>query len=871
VSSYNERTKEHAINSHLSALLTLDNASQHLHHFCALLGTGPYIDTRPQFDFTTTGVGKIGARVMLPISVDPAVRIASSSDTWETERLAKQDAAFEAYKALYMAGLVNENLLPARQEADEELADLQNPDHTPSLVQVSPTFDPWPLMAQNQRETPNVYYRTLLALRPTDGELMHMLLFTPGSLPTIPEIVLFWNESNHIKVDSSQLSSTVLSNEEIGALRSLTRRILYSVYEGRMETGQVDFLWLLAPCDSSGNFMSSLGLSSQNQYSQPATDLLAQGSHDLSDWGLILRKGDARKYIPKAIYFGKLESTTHTITPFVQVIRLPKRRDYLHPVISASKISDAYTRRENVEVSECTVDELPASYSIFALLFPSILHRLEVGLVAETLRTTLLRPVAFDLVHLPLIIRALTSSATGEDNNYQRLEFLGDCILKFIATIHLMADNLKWPESHLTAKKGKVVSNGFLARATLAAGLDKFVVTKRFTGAKWSPRYARDSLVGTEAVPKIERSSKLIADVIESLIGASYVAGGIKKAFLCVQTLLPLEAWTPVSIANTILYETTPVKAGLSNIDILETLLGHTFNKKTLLLDALTHASYDGPHVHCSYERLEFLGDAIVDYIVSKILYAHTPPLSHQKMHAIRTATVNASFLAFRMFETTVPEVTTNKITMEPEVQHRALWQFLRSRSSELNANRDNAVRQHESTRKQIIAGLNAGDRFPWHLFALNDVPKFLSDIVESVIGAIYIDSCGDIHTCELAIRRLGVIDCLERILRDEVDCLHPKERLGHLAVEKDVQYVRIKEEKQNEMSGHKMYKCQVKVGGEDIGSVVEGLKRLNAETIAAWRAIEILESRHNVGMDIPSEDDEFFDADAGGGVILRD
>jgi dsRNA-specific ribonuclease len=867
VSYYHKQTKEQTADSRHSALLTLENASQHLHHFCALLGTGPYIDTRPQFDFTVNRVGQIGARVMLPISIDPAVRTASSSKTWATERRAKQDAAFEAYKALYMAGLVNENLLPARQEAGEELSDLQIPDYTPSLVQVSPTFDPWPAMARYQQENPNAYYRTLLTLRPVNGESIHMLLFTPSSLPTISEIVLFWNDLDHIKVDGLCLPRMVLDDNEIEVLRSLTHRILYSVYEGRMEARQLDFLWLLAPCNASGHLKSSLWLSGLNRHSQPAIDLLTQGSHDLSDWGLITRKGDTRKYIPEAIHLCKAEYITHAVTPFVQAVRLPKRRDFLHPVISSQKGRDAYMRRENIELSECIVDNLPASFSMFALLFPSILHRLEVSLVAETLRTTLLRPIAFDSAHLPLIIRALTSSATGEDDNYQRLEFLGDCILKFIATIHLMADKLKWPESHLTAKKGKVVSNSYLARATLAAGIDKFVITKRFTGAKWSPRYARDSMSGTKAVSTIERSSKLIADIIESLIGASYVAGGIQKAFMCVQTLLPLEVWIPVPIASTILYEATPVEVVLTSINILETLIGHTFSKKTLLLEALTHASFVGPHVHCSYERLEFLGDAVIDYIVSKILYAHVPPLPHQKMHAIRTAMVNASFLAFRMFETTVPEVTTNKITMQPEVQHRALWQFLRSGSPELNANKDDAVRQHKKTREQINAGLRAGTRFPWHLFALNDAPKFLSDIVESTIGAVYIDSRGDIRTCEVAIRRLGILGCLERIFSDEVDCLHPKERLGHLAVERDVQYVRIREDKENEVNGRKMYKCQVKIGGQDVGGVVEGLKRLNAETIAAWRAVEILETQHDVAINVSSEDDEFFDTDSGGGV----
>jgi dsRNA-specific ribonuclease len=808
---------------------------------------------------------------MLPISVDPAVRTACSVETWATERLAKQDAAFEAYKALYVAGLVNDNLLPATQEADKGLSDFQILDHTPSLVQVSNTLDPWPLMARYQQQNPHVYYRTLLTLHTTDGASTNMLLLTPSSLPSIADMVLYWNQSRRITVKSLPLSIMVLNDDDIGMLKSITYRTLYSVHEGRMETRNLDFLWLIAPCDVSGHLTISTLMSNPNHTYSSAAKLLEHDQHDLSQWGIVTRKGDLRKYLAKAVYMSTSASVIDATTPIVQVARLPKRRDFLHPLISDSKVSDAYTRLEEFEASECTVDELPSSFSIFALLLPSILHRFEVGLVSETLRTTLLRPIGFDSAQLPIIIQALTSSATGDDDNYQRLEFLGDCILKFIATVHLMADKLGWPESHLTEKKGKIVSNGFLARATLAAGLDKFVFTKRFTGAKWSPRYVRDLLDGSKEESKTERSSKLIADVIESLIGASYLLGGFEKAFLCIQTLLPLEPWIPVPTANTILHNAAPADTTSLNVGILETLLGHSFSKKALLLEALTHGSFKGPNIHCSYERLEFLGDAVLDYIVSKRLYAHAPALPHQKMHAIRTAMVNASFLAFRMFETTVPEATTNKATMQSEEQHRAMWQFLRSGDPTLNAHRDSAMRQHQVTREQILAGLSADSRYPWHLFALNDAPKFLSDIVESVIGAVYIDSHGDISTCEVVVRRLGILDCLERILRDEVDCLHPKERLGHLAVEKKVQYERIKNDEGVTASGRKLFKCQVKVGGEDIGDVVEGVKSLNTETIAAWRAVGILESRRDVCRGESSGMDEFFDADDGGGVMLED
>lgn len=803
---------------------------------------------------------------MLPISIDPAVRVAESTRAWATERRAKQDAAFEVYKQLHKVGLVNNNLLPARQE--DESSEFHIPDNRPALVEVSPTLDPWPSIARSQQQNPSVYYRTVLTVRGPESNLLpsHMMIFTPIPLPHISSIKLFWNASIHYIIETAWLPGMALSKDEIAVLSFATYKILSSVFDGRMAKERYDFPWLIAPCSASGDFISPSTLSVWDRIPCRAADIASQHC-DVSEWGLVTQVGDPRKYMVRAVI---ADSTEHGSSGYsLQAVRLPKRRDFLHPVLATLNGNDAFTRVEELSTFGCLVHAMPTRYSIFALMFPSILHRFEIGIVAETLRNNLLRPLSWDLAHLPLLIRALTSSATDDDDNYQRLEFIGDCILKVFAAVHLMATYLTYPESYLAGKKDKIVCNGFLARAALTAGIDKFVITKRFTGARWSPRYTGDLLATPEAEPKIQRSSKLIADVIESLIGASYVVGGFDKAFSCIQTLLPLEPWSSIPSANAILHAAAPTDSGLATFGVLERLLGYTFSKGALLLEALTHASFKGPHAHCSYQRLEFLGDAVLDYIISTRLYAHEPSLSHQKMHAIRSATVNASFLAFCMFETTVAEKTTNKLTLQPESVDRALWQFMRSGNLAINATRDLALRQHAESREQIIAGLESDARFPWHLFALNDAPKFLSDIVESVIGAVYIDSRGEIPVCEAVVRRFGILDCLERILRDEVDCLHPKERLGHLAVEKDVKYVRVGDETTAEGASKGWYKCQVKVGGMVVGEVVEGLKRLNAETIAAWQAVGLLEGRSDAVME-DSDEDEFFDAEEDGGVTLN-
>lgn len=554
-----------------------------------------------------------------------------------TERMAKKDAAFQAYRTLHEAGLVNHNLLPARQDEEDMMQEFQIPDHSPSLVEVSPSFDPWHVVANYQQQNPYIYHRIRLKFQTLGEDPLFMILLAPCSMPPIPPFLLHWNENLQYMVECSWLSRVTYTDEELSTLRAINKKILNSVYQGRMQEERYDFLTLLVPSDAHIPIWDNAKLQSFNANingCQSATDLIHQSGRDQSDWGLISVQGDQRKFMLKNIS-EEAESGYQ-----LQVVRSPKRRDFLHRIPASNHVNDAYVRIELLNAGDCVVDRLPTSYSILALFLPSVLRKYEVFMIAEYLRTTLLKPIAFDTSHLPLILQALTSSQASANNNYQRLEFLGDCILKFIASLHVMASNLKWPEGHLTGKKGRIVSNGFLARATMKAGLDKFVITKKFTGAKWSPRYAGDVLSQQPPEEKTMRSSKLLADIIESLIGASYVKGGLSDAFSCVQTLLSMEEWMPISEAHTILFNTAPNDFTPTNLTVLETLIEYTFTKKILLLEAVTHLSYNGPHANCSYERLEFLGDAVLDYIISKRLYAHMPPLGHPKSKYPQSSTV---------------------------------------------------------------------------------------------------------------------------------------------------------------------------------------------------------------------------------------
>jgi ribonuclease-3 len=76
--------------------------------------------------------------------------------------------------------------------------------------------------------------------------------------------------------------------------------------------------------------------------------------------------------------------------------------------------------------------------------------------------------------------------------------------------------------------------------------------------------------------------------------------------------------------------------------------LGHRFHDLDLLNQALRHSSYahENPESGVSNERLEFLGDAVLDLVVSALLLARFPQSPEGDLSRGRAALVNARQLA---------------------------------------------------------------------------------------------------------------------------------------------------------------------------------------------------------------------------------
>lgn len=75
-------------------------------------------------------------------------------------------------------------------------------------------------------------------------------------------------------------------------------------------------------------------------------------------------------------------------------------------------------------------------------------------------------------------------------------------------------------------------------------------------------------------------------------------------------------------------------------LDKLEESIGYTFKNKLLLKNALTHTSYANENNVKSNEKLEFLGDSILEFISSKYIYTKYPNLKEGEMTKVRADVV---------------------------------------------------------------------------------------------------------------------------------------------------------------------------------------------------------------------------------------
>lgn len=333
---------------------------------------------------------------------------------------------------------------------------------------------------------------------------------------------------------------------------------------------------------------------------------------------------------------------------------------------------------------------------------------------------------------LDLLQEACQAPSYSSACNYESLETLGDTVLKCVYTLHIYLNNLELNEFGLTRQRGWKVSNKCLAIIAAKFDLKRFLKTKLIKTNNFRPAFYLSKDLPNETYEVEQKvSDSMMADFVEALIGAFYVATGILAAgeFMLRLGIIKREGW---EITASYLAD---VKLGIldkSHLDnfpegpfqisrLLQTLprpthisvFGYEFESISILKQALTHKTLNPGF---NYERLEFLGDAIIDLIILTNIW------SIQKF--------DPDYLTYFKHEL-VCNNTLAKITLSTDLYKQMIVD------------------------PEVLTLIDKHwNRFLWDedLYTENDIilemPKCLGDIFESIVAGILIDSNSLLVTC---------------------------------------------------------------------------------------------------------------------------
>ncbi|CAH1401946.1 unnamed protein product [Nezara viridula] len=386
--------------------------------------------------------------------------------------------------------------------------------------------------------------------------------------------------------------------------------------------------------------------------------------------------------------------------------------------------------------------------------------------------------IAFSFDHQPeleghpgpspsILLQALTMSNANDGINLERLETIGDSFLKYAITTYLYCTHENIHEGKLSHLRSKQVSNLKLYRLGQKKVFGESMIASKFEPHdNWLPpcylvpRDAEQRLLDSEPqatlpynlVTQHSIPDKSIADCVEALIGAYLIECGPRGALLFMSWLgikvLPkeeIDTTTDPSLVqrvgsiktdeNIVVNFTSlsePISPLLRHVDdpegelafllagfeALESSLHYSFRDKSYLLQAMSHASYSPNRVTDCYQRLEFLGDAVLDYLITRHLFEDKRAHSPGALTDLRSALVNNTIFAslavkyglhkyFRHLSPGLAEVIQRFVTIQEENSHLISEEY-------------------------YLVGEEAEDV---------EVPKALGDVFESVAGAIFLDS----------------------------------------------------------------------------------------------------------------------------------
>jgi endoribonuclease Dicer len=395
------------------------------------------------------------------------------------------------------------------------------------------------------------------------------------------------------------------------------------------------------------------------------------------------------------------------------------------------------------------LSQLPPTVVAMAYLFPAIIHRVESYLIALD---------ACKLVNLTirpdLALEALTKdSDNSEDHgdeqinfqrgmgkNYERLEFLGDCFLKMATSISLYGIHPENDEYAYHVDRMLMICNKNLRNNAVSMKLYEYIRSCSFSRRAWYPEGLVLNRGKTARAPDTHGlGDKTIADICEALIGAALLSchhtGNMDNAVRAVTEFVSSENHNINTYSQYYeLYKMPKYQAQQATAAQLDLALqvenkhGYHFQYPRLLRSAFVHPSYPYSYEKIpSYQRLEFLGDSLLDMACINYLFHNFPNRDPQWLTEHKMAMVSNQFLG-------------NLCVSLGFNRHLLLFNALYQKQIADYVTEITEAR-NQAEKDAIRAGKAIEECIPDYWVSVRQPPKCLPDIVEAYVGAIFVDS----------------------------------------------------------------------------------------------------------------------------------
>lgn len=241
-------------------------------------------------------------------------------------------------------------------------------------------------------------------------------------------------------------------------------------------------------------------------------------------------------------------------------------------------------------------------------------------------------------------------------------------------------------------------------------------------------------------------ADKTVADAVEAILGTCVKSIGIERSFKVLEMfgILPISnEWDITTMLRRKLISPRirtnirdhEVNEMITNYKVLEHSIGYTFKDRAYLLQALTHPSYPTNRLTGCYQQLEFLGDAVLDFLITAYIYERCPHMDPGQLTDLRSALVNNVTLACLAVR--------NDFHRYMLSQNQTLGEHI-TKFVDFQIKQNHEVTEHvEILREEqdVLCGMAE----------CVDVPKALGDIFEALIGAIFLDSGNDLLVSVIA------------------------------------------------------------------------------------------------------------------------